>query len=56
MVQLSGSENIILSGDELLSRDVGELPASPEKPLQIRAKFYKIGMMQYISHLDPSGP
>ena len=52
MVQLSGSENIILSGDELLSRDVGELPASPEKPLQIRAKFYKIGMMQYISHLD----
>lgn len=52
MVQLPESENIILSEDALLTRDVGELPASPEKPLPIRAKFYKVGMMQYISHLD----
>ena len=22
------------------------------QPMQIRAKFYKIGMLQYISHLD----
>ena len=26
--------------------------ATPEKPLPIRAKFYKVGMLQYISHLD----
>ena len=26
--------------------------AAPEKPLPIRAKFYKVGMLQYISHLD----
>ena len=29
-----------------------KVTATPDKPLPIRAKFYKIGMLQYISHLD----
>ncbi len=32
--------------------DVSEMIATPENPLHIRARFYKVGMMQYISHLD----
>ena len=29
-----------------------KVTATPDKPLPIRAKFYKVGMLQYISHLD----
>lgn len=29
-----------------------KMMATPENPLSIRVKFYKVGMLQYISHLD----